>query len=51
MEFPGGLHKVGLPSLTAAAALCKAKGMSWGWGVAGQTDKGLTFRSLKMFDI
>ena len=25
--------------------------MGWGWGVVGQADKGLTFRSLKMFDI
>jgi len=25
--------------------------VGWGWGVVGQTDKGLTFGSLKMFDI
>ena len=46
-NFQGGLYKVGLPSLPAAAAPRKAKGMSWGRGVAGQTDEGLTFRSLK----
>ena len=32
--------------LTAAAALRKAKGVGWGWGVVGQTDK-----KSKMFDI
>ena len=37
--------------LTAAAALRKAKGVSWGWEFVGQTDKGLTFGSLKMFHI
>ena len=51
-NLSGGSHKVGLPGwLTAAAALCKAKGVGWGWGVVGQTDKGLTFEGLKMFDL
>ena len=42
--------KVYLANLTATA-LCKAKGMSWGWGFVGHTDRELTFWSLKMFDI
>ena len=32
--------------LTAAAALRKAKGVGWEWGVVGQTDK-----ESEMFDI
>ena len=51
MQFFRGVAQSRSTWLTAAAALRKAKGVGWGWGVVGQTDKGLNFGSLKMFDI
>ena len=50
-NFSGGVAQSRSTWLTAAAALHKAKGVGWGWGIVGQTDKGLTFGSLKMFGI
>ena len=41
--------KVGECSVPVNFLLHKAKGVGWGWGVAGQADKGFTFGSLKMF--
>ena len=53
MEFFRGVAQSTCRStwLTAAAALHKAKGVGWEWGTVGQADKGLTFGSLKVFDI